>query len=396
MKENWTEQLRRKLEGHRMPPPEGLWEDISRQMDKPSGLKPLSRLTGTAQRWWAAAAAVLALVGVFVFYNGNDSEPPQQANAVTQQPSPQDQGERLLDSVQNHGPIPVIHPALAQTSSPHHAAKQEQEEAAMTIDQGEEPLPPEPAVPTSSEDRQTESAQPQNHQPHQENRLQDSPDKWLTEQSSLASTHRWSVGLNASGGLLAANTPQRTDRVYQLGNILTENSFFHYTGLLFTQTDYVVKHHLPIRFGLSVQYQLNDYLALHSGISYTYLCSELSIPLYQNISYSQKLHYLGVPLGVTWQLWSAHRFRFYLSGGMMLEKCVSADLEGSSIESKKPWQWSVAAAVGAEYTFIRQVGLYLEPSLGYYFDDGTSLEHYYKEHPLAPSIEFGLRLHFDE
>ena len=76
----------------------------------------------------------------------------------------------------------------------------------------------------------------------------------------------------------------------------------------------------------------------------------------------------------------------------MVEKCVSADVEVGST-SKKPWQWSVNAAAGAEYTFIPQLGVYLEPSLGYYFDDGTSLEHYYKEHPLAPSIEFGLRLH---
>ena len=77
----------------------------------------------------------------------------------------------------------------------------------------------------------------------------------------------------------------------------------------------------------------------------------------------------------------------------MVEKCVSADLEGSGKVSTKPWQWSVDAAAGAEYAFTRQLGFYLEPSLGYYFDDGTSLEHYYKEHPLAPSIEFGLRLH---
>ena len=79
----------------------------------------------------------------------------------------------------------------------------------------------------------------------------------------------------------------------------------------------------------------------------------------------------------------------------MVEKCIRADLETGST-GKKPWQWSVNAAAGAEYTFIRQLGVYLEPSLGYYFDDGTSLEHYYKEHPLTPSIEFGLRLHLDE
>ena len=67
----------------------------------------------------------------------------------------------------------------------------------------------------------------------------------------------------------------------------------------------------------------------------------------------------------------------------MLEKCLN----------EKPWQWSIEAAAGIEYSIVRQLGLYLEPSLGYYFKDGTSFDHYYKEHPLAPSIEFGLRLH---
>ena len=54
----------------------------------------------------------------------------------------------------------------------------------------------------------------------------------------------------------------------------------------------------------------------------------------------------------------------------------------------------MAVAAGAEYRFHRRVGLYAEPSVGYYFDDGTSLQHYYKQHPWAPSIEVGLRLHF--
>ena len=410
MKEDWTEQMKRKLEGHKMSPPAGLWDSISQQLDKSSGLKPLSRLTGTARRYWAAAAAVLALVGFFVFQNGNDSEQPQEVNEISQQPAPVYHEDRSLDSVQNHGPVPVIHPVLAQTSSPHHATKQEEEKekTAGPITQEAEPILPESAASTSSESLQTEPVQTQNNQSRQGNHLLDLPDEWLAEQPSLSYSQRWSIGINASGGLLAANNSVRTDRFHFVyGQFNTgytgiagfgypqdsqENTEYTYS---YTLTDYVSKHHLPIRFGLSVQYQLNNHLALHSGISYTYLYSEFSIPLYQNIHYNQKLHYLGIPLGVTWQFWSIHHFHFYLSGGMMLEKCVSAILDGSSV-SKKPWQWSVDASAGAEYTFTPQLGVYLEPSLGYYFDDGTSLEHYYKEHPLAPSIEFGLRLHLNE
>ena len=54
-----------------------------------------------------------------------------------------------------------------------------------------------------------------------------------------------------------------------------------------------------------------------------------------------------------------------------------------------------APKAGAEYSFTSLLGVYLEPSLGYYFDDGSTLEHYYKEHPMAPSISFGLRFNLN-
>ena len=416
MKENWINDMKRKLEGHKMAPPPGLWEDISKQMNKPFGLKPLSRLTGTAQRYWAAAAAVLALVGFFVFQNSNDSEQPQQANAVSQQPI----FEKPVSKQSVSEPAASEHPAPQQSAS-HPILALAHHQSSVIESQKEDVLSESPTDPsaeiqqTLDEPQQTQDLvlQAEKHdepQPSAQSYETLSSEKALPSTLPLSSSkhshqNKWSVALNASGGLLAANTSQRMDRLYfyhSLNNLqsdivekgdIDKNS--NYTSQIspYTITEYVSKHHLPVRFGLSVQYQLNNHLALHSGISYTRLNSEFSIPLYQNISYSQKLHYLGVPLGVTWQLWSANRFRFYLSGGTMVEKCVSADLEGSGKVSTKPWQWSVDAAAGAEYAFTRQLGFYLEPSLGYYFDDGTSLEHYYKEHPLAPSIEFGLRLH---
>ena len=270
----------------------------------------------------------------------------------------------------------------------------------------EEPLPsvvdtPSEPQPTPNEPQPKKSSEIINNHP---------APHYGTVPKQKSHSANWSLGLNASGGLLAVNNV-RTVRLYQAMNKNasidglaqyqeqnkgTESEHEYTEAGYYTLAEFQSKHHLPVRFGLSVHYQLNDFLSLHSGINYTYLYSEFSIPLYPNIHYDQKLHYLGVPLGVTWQVWSANRFRFYLSGGMMLEKCVSNNMKEGAIEAKKPWQYSVEAAAGAEYTFTRQLGIYLEPSLGYYFDDGTSLEHYYKEHPLAPSIEFGLRLHINK
>ena len=382
MKEDWTEQLRRKLEGHEMPPPDGLWESISKQMDKTFGLKPLSRLTGTAQRWWAVAAIVLALVGFFTYYNSNDNEQPLQTNAVPQQqvselPANQPSNEQSLPEQPSahHQTIAIIH---------HH-----KQEATLVEEQQPSEVDQQPTEAELHEDQSTEQEQKSDPRTPAVPVIPVTPEPPDTYKTP-SPQKKWSLGINASGGLLAANTSQRMDRVYYKSAAFhSSEGYYNYAEIAsssYSLTEYESKHHLPLRFGLSLQYQLNDRLSLLSGISYTYLYSEFSIPLYQSANFDQKLHYLGLPIGLSWHLLTATRFRLYLTGGMMLEKCLN----------EKPWQWSVNGAAGAEYAITSQLGVYLEPSLGYYFSDGTQFEHYYKEHPLAPSIEFGLRLHVGE
>ena len=376
MKEDWTDKLRRKLEGHEMPPPEGLWEGISEQMDNLFGLKPLSRLKGTAQRWWAVAAVVLALVGCFVAYEMSDSDQPSNEQFLPDQPSAQhqtiamheDQRGRSLDSeaqAESRTCPPDLQEQPAEVELLLSEAEQHEDQP---IEHEQKPAPKTPANPV----------------------ILDIPEISDTYEAPVPQKKKWSVGINASGGLLAANTSQRIDRVYyKSAAFLSSEGYYNYAEIAsspYSLTKYESKHHLPLRFGLSLQYQLNERLSLLSGINYTYLYSEFSIPLYQSASYDQKLHYLGLPIGLSWQLLRASRFHLYLAGGVMMEKCLN----------EKPWQWSVNGSAGAEYAIIPQLGVYLEPSLGYYFSDGTQFEHYYKEHPLAPSIEFGLRLHVGE
>ena len=108
---------------------------------------------------------------------------------------------------------------------------------------------------------------------------------------------------------------------------------------------------------------------------------DLTVPIRRTMS--PRIMMLHMAMRMEYQLWKVNGFSLYLSGAAQLEKCLN----------ERPWQFSVSAAAGAEYAITPHLGLYLEPSLGYYFDDGTSFEHYYKEHSLAPSIEFGLCLH---
>ena len=387
MKEDWIEQQRQKLEGHRKTPPAGLWEGICEQM----GLTPEPvRQSLTIRRWhWVAAAAVLALVGLFMVYQFQ-SEPEKALSSFNSNPSirsasskgsgsflrsePSINSKQFVDSksiVGSESSVSSKRPLLLTEEKKAHS---------------DDDTPQHSHVDTDTLQQTEISPIPANPVTHSYSHFEGNHTSYAS--SPTSQSDKWSVGVNASGGLLAANTSQQTGYSYDQLNDAT-------FGSNVSATNYVSEHHLPIRFGLSVNYKLTPLLDLHTGISYTYLYSEFSIPLDKNVNYDQKLHYLGIPLGITWQLWSANRFRFYVSGSMMLEKCVSGEMDGKSV-SQKPWQWSVEAAAGAEYTFTRQLGIYLEPSLGYYFNDGSSLEHYYKEHPWTPSLEFGLRLHLNK
>ena len=399
MKENWIDQMRRKLEGHEVAPPEGLWEDICKEM----GLTPERvRKTAASKRWYWAVAALLALAGFFAYYHedglrGKNEEPRVKNEELRIKSYDYSQDENKPKKGNYHSALPL---GSAKNSS---------------LSSKSPVLAAESRKDISADDQETEISQPpesasQPSEPSQDANVPISEPRSPISADAPAHSHsmatasgkpvsgkqgKWSVGLNALGGLLAATSVE----TYRLDGTQKNESlgFSHYDGLPnYIPTEYTWKHRLPWRLGLNVQYQLSNRLTLFSGISYTYLYSECDILLQKELHVEQKLHYLGIPLGISWQLWSSDHLRFYLSGSGMLEKCISSEYSGlpsQAVDGKKPWQWSVQAAAGAEYLFTPLFGAYLEPSLGYHFDDGTSLQHYYKEHQLAPSIEFGLRLH---
>jgi len=390
MKGSWEEQLRRKLEGHKVAPPEGLWEDICKELDV--------RDHSTNRRWYyAAAAALLAVAGFFAVYQINNNNETKELTVKSEMIAPEKPDTPASED--------KVDDKLALASINHKVSKEDNLTKCQTPCDLE-PSAPEPE-PESDDDLNKDVLQesdseepvtePQPKKPVDDPRTYQLPSSEPSPKRNETSD-RWSLGLTASGGLLAANNSVNTNLLYYKNVNSIDYAFYGITSQFSNaQTEFVWKHRLPLRFGLSVHYQLNDRLSLLSGISYTYLYSECSIPLY-NINYNQKLHYLGIPIGMVWQLWSSGHFRLYLSGSAMLEKCINASFDYKSsdgVDIEKPWQWSLNAAAGAEYSFTPQLGVYLEPSLGYYFDDGSNLEHYYKEHPLAPSISFGLRFNLN-
>ena len=395
MKQDWTEQMRKKLEGHEQTPPVGLWESVSEQM----GLAPtpVRRKVIPFRWWWGVAAAIVVALGVGLYHRsgGTPLPAPPRGRAVAEAevtPTP-----TLVDKDEPVRQTLAVEPQTAMHSKAERTKLATHSEAEKT------------ELAKDSEAEKTELAKDSEAEEAKPVREADTTPiitgRLLAEATGKAdsaqalplggagrgvSKGHISISMEGSGGLLAAQTLHREGRIYYT----TPSGYFgapSASGIpgaspappLYSLTDYASKHHLPVCFGLNLQWHVHPRLAITTGLHYTYLHSEISIPLYDYTLRTQHLHYLGLPLGLSARLWGNRHFQVYATAGTMLEKCLNDE----------PWQWSVNVAAGAEYMFHRHVGLYAEPSLGYYFDDGTQLQHYYKQHPWAPSIEVGLRVH---
>ena len=170
-----------------------------------------------------------------------------------------------------------------------------------------------------------------------------------------------------------------------------------------SQSDNSVKHHPPVRVGVSFRYYLNEHWSIQSGLTYSYLATDITRNNYQK---KQALHYIGIPAQIGYQVWKNKQFKSYLSAGVQVEKLVSGKVTthywgGDRLQndvtkriSDKRLLFSALASIGAEYALTPHFSLYVEPGIHYYFDNGNGLETHYNDKPLNFDITIGIRLHW--
>ena len=158
------------------------------------------------------------------------------------------------------------------------------------------------------------------------------------------------------------------------------------------------KHNMPVSFGATVSYALNDRLALTSGLVYTLATSSFEHGTSSNASKDeQTLHYVGIPLTASYTIWSNSWLKTYVNAGGQADFNVSAkvETEGHTTDiDKDRAQLSVGAAAGVQLNVIKQMGVYVEPGMRYYFDNGSNVQTVFKEHPCNFSLQMGLRWNF--
>lgn len=421
MKRNWKEDIHDRLGNFETDAPDGLWEAIHQRMAQtepaqaekhhtPFVLQPALRRTA------CAAAACLALIAGYQYFADGGKETVSGVKVA--------QG-RVADIPTNRyvaknavAPAATVYaqtqnsPAVLQ---PNGRVEQTAEAIAqpMQNDESAQISTPQHLNPSTSQHHNTSTSQhlnpstPQPHNPSTSLLAYTPSDNSRGRHEGAAA--RWTLSTSAMTGMGASSVTNSTatyveavgpDDVIWADNPQLGIGIFNQGKSV--KTEY--KHRLPVRVGLNVAYRLTDRLSVESGVSYTRLSSDMKDGTKDNYSSgSQKLDYIGVPLNVKYRAFGYRRLSVYASAGLLTEKCVSGKTTHEYVISgekkkheaedvaAKPWQLSVNAALGAQFDVLRNVGVYVEPGVSYYFDDRSPLSTIYKEKPLNFNLNMGVR-----
>lgn len=160
------------------------------------------------------------------------------------------------------------------------------------------------------------------------------------------------------------------------------------------------RYAMPMAFGFQAQLPLNNKLSMGLGISYSLLVSQ-----YQNIEYNnrqdvqQSLHYIGVPVNAYYKLMHSKQLSLYLAAGMAVEKAIVASYRivenGAKRTENYPIsgvQFSMNGGIGVEVMLNKELGLYFDPSIAYYFKSNQP-ENIRTVQQLQYKLELGMRFH---
>ncbi len=415
-KELWMNKLKEKLADYSEPTPASGWEQLEKEL-----MPPVEKKIYPYRKWMMAAAAVILLAvvsSVSLYFLGTPAademrhiQTPALASTPDALPGVQQ------PDVQGTSAEPVLRPvaredrlAKADRNIPEHktlvanepVVKDEPEPVIEENEPGKAVEEGEPAEETNAGQTQTKDTE----RPTASNRPRrpSGRDKYhIPTEKPSSQKGTWSMGLGvgnsggASSEVGSGAYPYSRVSMLSVSNglmqIPNDQTLVFEDGVPYLrQAKQIVdiKHHQPISFGLSVRKALGKGFSLESGLTYTLLSSDAKLAD-NDQQIEQKLHYIGIPLRANWNFLDKKLVTLYVSGGGMIEKCVYGKL-GSEKETVKPLQFSVSGAVGAQLNATKRVGIYVEPGVAYYFDDGSDIQTIRKENPFNFNIQAGIRL----
>ena len=451
--EKWLSQLSEKLEGYQEQPSDSVWEGVSRKVLGTSLLR----------RWLipGMTAAAALLLGTFLLTRPSSPSPDTitadaKVNAevtprffedpVTSTANDWVPGDNLSEKSQtddigkiqggNSNSKSQKNNSIDKTLSdeiidrnPHETGIDQNRKAgaAESAEYSEETVSAE-ATPESDNTNAAASTKTSEKEESIDNEVvrQKEEAKWAAimaeEQAERKhSARRFSAGFSVTGAGTASSSERQLTNAIMGANPLESNvnyadwvdgGFRNGESLVvYNQPEVETKysHKLPVKFGVSFRYGFNERLGIESGLTYTLLNSTFTTAAGTangNTTGKQTLHYIGIPLNVTYNIIGSKLFNVYASAGGAMEKAVggyfetTGHVDGKRSETNrnslkpKELQWSLNASAGAQVNVLNQLGLYVEPGISYRIPSGSHVRSIYTDKKLDFSIGFGIRFNF--
>lgn len=425
MKEQWKQDIRQRLADFEQPAPELQWDEIFRAVDA----QKAARRHKTVVLWqrMAVAASVAALLAggaVYLSQKLQESDgakqisvakiPPKQTNEQKQnthtsktiqynntQYVPSTSIRQLVACVSNfvkqsftnsaeENPALLAENTEVPTTTGNQATTEEQSEVNPTK---QEPMP-HTFVKTGG------SPQTSYHNPYTRTTARH-PDSNLTAKAYIAGALGNTNSISAMGLMSSASSDQLAgfDASY-MDNI--DNSVEAWIAS--SVKDRQVKHHQPLRLGVSLRYNLNDRWSLEGGISYSHHASDITETAGNFTQYrNQELTFIGVPVNANYSIWSNRYVNVYASAGGEVERMVKGkahvtttyagetnEQHDETVKMSRP-VFSVNAAIGIEAKLGETFSLYAEPGVGYHFKNGSDVVTIYNDKPCNANLNLGVR-----
>ena len=377
--EDWTQKLRQRLAEHEEPVPADLWAGIEAQLSTPHPARSLP-----LRRWLAAAAILLLAIGggYTLWHDDSPSRPQSQTTAKYAGAKKLAVSSPKLMAV--HAVAEKRQASCTVTTLPPATIAEEAEPAttttpAVTADSTTSTPLPHPITVKKREQQPITAQQPLHPNRHHRTKIQ--------------------MALYAANGFDNHDSRKGVLMSDEMANTFYASRTLTPDPIYLAGYEERQHHHIPLSVGLSVSYPLTPHMALTTGVVYTRQRSDFTTLMRGSVVESQQtLHYLGLPVGISYELLVWRGLTVYTAANAQADWNMKASLQTSTHSqdiARDRLQLSAGAAVGVQYDLTPHIGLYAEPGVRHYFDNGSLVVNYFKDHPTSFSLQLGLRINMN-
>lgn len=371
--------------------PASVWEGVSAGLDKAEKHK-------TVVLWWrraAAGAAVAAAVAVGVIFNHT----PQQELVPQAGDSGMIAVAEPADEIVTEDTEIVIPDIIAEAEP---VVKPVRNAVIKTADEAIEVVTDVAPADETPVDEAPADKVPADKAPADEKKVETKKEYFPEDWGEETPERKADVSLVLSG-LASTNDAQSQNRMGPM-KAPSVHPAPKKTGI--TETSTKSTYGIPVSFGAGVKIDFNERWSLGVGANYTLLARKfygkyikvtedggIENSISSDIRNTQ--HFVGIPINAYYNIISKDRINLYAYTGGTVEKCVSDNYSvlGTSVyhkEKAEGVQLSADAGIGVEFMLGKHMGLYIDPSLRYYFDCGQP-KSIRTVQPLMFGFEMGFR-----